>query len=481
MENLLKTEIWRTSPLQKQPDRPNLFSLLRIFITAFRTIGDNRLFGQAAALSYYTLIGLGPLLAIAIMISGFVLERSERDLAVDSMTRLLTFVAPPAAEWVHADFDTGEAVDPEDPETGTDQIALNPELVQLVENIFEGARSGTVGILGSLILIVIVIQMITSVEKSFNEIWGVKRGRSWIQRIVSYWTMLSLGAVLAFAALALLSVSRVASQIDAFAARLPFFDFSGVVTPLISIILLTILLSLANRFFPNTYVFWKPAMVGGALAAVLLYANHTLSFIYVERVITQQSLYGSVGIIPVLMLGIYMFWLIVLLGGIFTYAIQNADNLSNERAWNHISVGVREKLTLATILIIARHFRECKPPPSSAEMARILNVPVQVLNSCLSQLVEMGWISPVAASSKEEVGEARYQPGRPLNALTLGDFQRQFREFGNNSGMELLRDLDPLLGHYRPTLRDRQLEEMNFEQLLGEFSPPPEDSQPDET
>jgi len=478
MENLLRTEIWKNSPLQRQPDRPNLFSLLRIFIIAFRTIGDNRLFGQAAALSYYTLIGLGPLLAIAIMISGFVLERSERDLAVDSMTRVLLFVAPPAAEWAQADFATE---DPEEHEANGDEITLNPELLQLVESIFEGARSGAVGILGSLILIIIVIQMITSVEKSFNEIWGVKRGRSLIQRVVSYWTMLSLGAVLAFAALALLSVSRVASQIDALAARIPFFDFSVIVTPLISLALLTLLLSLANRFFPNTHVFWKPALVGGALAAVLLYANHTLSFIYVERVITQQSLYGSVGIIPVLMLGIYVFWLIVLLGGIFTYAIQNVHNLTNERAWNHISVGVREKLTLATVLIIARRFRECESPPSSAELARALNVPVQVLNSCLSQLVEMGWVSPVVPGSDDEVGEARYQPGRPLNTLNLGHFQKQFREHGNNSGMELLRDLDPILSHYRPALRDFELEEVSLEKLLGDFSLPETESSGDES
>lgn len=475
-ERLIRFEIWTTSALSGKEARPTFFSLLRIFTIALRTISENRLFGQAAALSYYSLIGLGPLLAIAIMISGFILDRSEEDFAVDSMTRLIHFVAPPVAEWVQAEgrengpppvsdeFDEAEDL-PEE------ALALNPELVRLIENIFEGAKSGAVGVLGSLILIVIVIQMITSVEKSFNEIWGVRRGRSWMQRVVSYWSIISLGAVLGFAALTLLSIPRIVGYFEDLSTGIPFLDLSRIIGPTIAFVLVTFILSLTNRFFPNTYVFWKPALLGSAIAALLLFANHTLSFIYVERVITQQSLYGSVGIIPVFMIGLYMFWLIVLFGGILTYAIQNANNLTNERAWNHISVGTRETLTLAALLLISRRFQACEAAPSASYLAKHLHVPVGVLNSCLSQLCDMHWISPVEFEEDDEDNEIRYQPSRPLTKICLEEFHLSFLNYGNNAGLELIKDADPILSDYLPSLSDERIAQMTLEDLLQKYPP----------
>ncbi|MGF1531119.1 MAG: YihY/virulence factor BrkB family protein [Puniceicoccaceae bacterium] len=500
LPKILGEEIWRT-PHQATGERSTalgpFYQFLRISTIIFRGVSGNKLFSLAAALSYYSLISLGPVLAIAIMISGFVLQRSDPSFVSETITKAIQFVAPTTAEWdriQQMDTSSGSAElqpeapllagEPESPLTPEAEIQgdpaldaeppgtvleLDPELIDLINKIVESARSGAVGLIGSLTLIVIVIQMITSIEKSFNDIWGVRRGRSWAQRIVSYWTILSLGAVLTFAALTLLSASTLVGFLDSL--PLPFGLDGKKMTvwigPLLSLFFLTVLLAFFNRFFPNTFVRWKPALIGGGVAAILLITNHYLSFLYIHRVINQQSLYGSVGIIPVLMLGLYMFWLFVLLGGQVTYAVQNASSLTNESAWANISTRTREHLALAATLMICRHFKECRRPPSAGEIASTLRVPVQILNSCLTQLNDVGWISVIESKSEGEEGELLYQPGRPLAAMNLDKFHEHFDIYGNNDGVRLIDGIDPVVDNYRSLLRHPEHAHASFDHLLS--------------
>ncbi len=483
---LLREEIWRVGNTDDGNERGTnpAYAFLRITSIIFKGVSGNKLFSQAAALSYYSLISLGPVLAIAIMISGFVLQRSDPAFVSETLTRAINFVAPPTAEWDRlqenqaesnrsevAILETppgasdGDAVTPADPEPPA--IELNPELVSLIDNIVKSAQSGAVGLIGSLFLIVIVIQMITSIEKSFNDIWGVRRGRSWAQRIVSYWTIISLGAVLTFASLTLLSASTIVRFIETLPFGLDGQKLMVWIGPVLSLLLLSLLLAFFNRFFPNTFVRWRPALIGGTLAALLLIGNHYLSFLYVHRVINQQSLYGSVGIIPVLMLGLYMFWLFVLLGGQVTYAVQNASSLTNEAAWENISTRSREQLALAATILICRRFQNCDQPPSGGELAATLRVPVQILNACLSQLNDIGWISAIESKRTGEEGETRFQPGRPLTAMSLETFHNGFDDYGNNDGVRLIDGVDPIVNRYQSLLDDLEHRRTPFDVLLA--------------
>jgi membrane protein len=453
LPRLVKKEIWQASAFQKGKATDAFYRFLRIIAIVGSGIFDNRILQQAAALSYYSLIGLGPLVAIGIMISSFVLERSdsEVDIANETLNRVLLFIAPPAAEWSRLDSaeENGENGDADMPAGLEAEPEINPALVDLLDNLILSARSGTVGLFGSLILIIIVIQLFTSIEQSFNSIWGVKRGRSVVERVVFYWSLISLGAVLGFASIILLSASTIARHVDRLQLGIPWLDWSLLLGPGLSFAILILLLASFNRFIPNTSVYWKPALVGAAVSALLLFANHFLSFLYVQRVITAQSLYGSVGIIPVLMIGLYVFWLIVLVGGQITYATQNADNLTNRSAWDNISGHTREILSLACLVLVGRRFRNCEAPYSAGDLANALRVPARLLNSSLTRLVEVGWLAPVEGNDSQSSKDVRYQPGRPLDKITLGDFKRMFENYGNNSGAQIVYEVDPVLQYYR--------------------------------
>ena len=53
-------------------------------------------------------------------------------------------------------------------------------------------------------LVFAAISLMRTIEAAFNDIWGIRLGRSLLMRIVFYWTILTLGAVLFFASVAML-------------------------------------------------------------------------------------------------------------------------------------------------------------------------------------------------------------------------------------------------------------------------------------
>ncbi len=484
--SLMSREIWSRGALEETGRRARSFALLRILIIVWRGINGNKLFSQAAALSYYSLIGLGPLLAIGIMISSFLIQGEDREnIIVEKLGQALVFVAPPVSEW---EGDASEKADTPDAESATSpqetdpsddsgtiapsetKEALNPAVVQFVDQIVKSAQSGAVGVIGSIALIVIVIQLITSIEKAFNGIWGVRRGRSWAQRIISYWTITSLGAVLSITAVTVLSASTIVNRFNQLVPGLEYEDINWWAGPLISFSLLTLVLAVFNRFFPHTSVHWKAAFIGGVVGAFLMIVNHSLSFLYVHKVIREQSLYGSVGIIPVLMFGLYLFWLIVLISCEVAYSVQNANNLTNESAWSDISPKTRESLALACFLFIARRFTLCQSPPTTTEIANHLRAPGQLMNNCLTRLASRGWIREIKPDEDDRQEETRFQPGFPLEKRSMKDFHNDFISDGNNNGAEILTEVEPILSDFHKGLRVEEKLEKPFSQLLQEAS-----------
>src|SRR5690606_2577582 len=106
------------------------------------------------------------------------------------------------------------------------------------------------------------------------------------------------------------------------------------------------ILALFYRFIPNTQVNWTAALAGALFTVTGIFLNNMLAFLYVERVALQRTLYQSLGVLPVLMIGLYFFWLFLLVGGRVAYAVQNAHFKSGKIAWDGLSIAAQESLCL---------------------------------------------------------------------------------------------------------------------------------------
>ena len=117
-----------------------------------------------------------------------------------------------------------------------------------------------------------------------------------------------------------------------------------------------------------------PAFCGATLVVLLLlHLYNPFSFLYVSRVVQTNTLYGSVGLIIVLMFGLFFFWLFILLGGQITYAVQNADFLTNENAWQNISERAREAISLSILILVTKRFVHGQAPIQSSELLEKLS------------------------------------------------------------------------------------------------------------
>ena len=469
--HLSRKEIWSTAHLKETSPRGWLYATLRVISITTTVFSETKIASRAAALSFSSLLGLGPLVAIAVLVGGFVLGNNENpNLVADKLGQLIKFVAPQINQYEHLSSPAGAR---DAAMENTAATAANPELVTLINGIITGARSGSAGVLGILSLIMIVLLLFKSIDDAFNDIWGVRIGRSLLMRIVFYWTVLTLGAVLFFASLALLGAS---AFFTVFMERLPMgVELRQVLSwslPMFSFILLVAILMLFYRVIPNTHVFWRAALIGALVVGLLIVLNNFVAVLYVRRVILTKNLYGSLGILPVLMLGLYIFWLYVLIGGVISYAVQNVHFRNSQAAWGNLTESMRERLSLVVLLTIGRRFQNCLPPTSSAQLGDLLKVPTQILNECLNRLVLMKLITTLRPATGTTATEYLYQPSRPLNKISLLEFKILDDNFGDDPIGETLEHIDPILHHYNQALDSLSAQpffKKSLEDLFNEF------------
>lgn len=469
----IKKDIWKVSSFQDDSFKGRLAKFTRIIIIIFQGVVSNKIPSHAAALSYYSLMSLGPLIALIIMISGFILQGQSETLATKTLSKVLVFMAPSASEFHKAQIATEEDLSKALQEhkrqsAPISEAEFNQELLNLIDRLVKSARSGTVGIVGTLVLVLISIQLIVTIEKTLNGIWGVRQGRTIVQRIFAYWTLISLGAVIGLASMTVFSAATLQSIFGKIPLGQELLSIAPGLAPLASFMVIVFILAMFYRFIPHTTVMWKSAFLGGFIVACLLSINNYLSFLYVSNALQNKSLYGSIGIIPVLMFGLFVFWVIVLLGGQISYSVQNAKSLIHLKAWSHVSKKTHEILCLTIYLIIARRFEACEKSPSVMELSDATEVPGQVLNGSLSQLSDIHLISAIKV---EEEGESitRYQPSRPLDKVFLSDFVVRYDCQGSHEEqLAIFNRPDPLVETYLK-IKKEALIKKPFNQTIKEL------------
>lgn len=449
---ILHKEMWRHDSETISMRRNLAFALGRVISITLSGIKENRLFARAAALSFSSLLGLAPLIALMVMVSGFVLDQAEPGMAQDTIERIIKYVVPQVS-LSEAEADSSEG-----------------GLSKIISDSIEVSRSGAIGIGGVLMLSMIAIQLFTSIEDAFNDIWGVSKGRKLLTRVVLCWTILTLGTAITFAGLAFAvsELIKLNAQLASLTEGIPGSEtvnswVSVYGTKLVSFTVLSGLLALFYRFIPNTQVEWKAAFVGGLFSVTCFAANNAFAFLYVERVAMQRTLYGSLSILPVLMIGLFTFWICLLLGGRLSFAVQNARFKSGKVAWDELSQASQESLSLLLLAQISRRFRECREPLSSSDLAKSNNLPRPLTSAALNRLADLGLASALPSNENDISSDSRYQPARPLEKIPLLEFKQRFESYGENPNDDLFDSRDPLVRHYHQLID--QARSSNFKDL----------------
>lgn len=402
----------------------------RIMATCWHGTLDNRLPQQSAALTYYTLMSIGPILALALTISGYILTSTTHqgdNPAKQAIVAAIEFAVPQVANKNLPDSPTKNGATPASGNGPPRQLRdINAELDVFIDRLLANAANGQAGVVGLLLIIVLAVLMLSRVEDALNGIWGVRYGRSWRDRFANYLLFLVLFFLIGATTITMLSAAAIAKAFGDNANWLGnwLIELPGGETILafiagngpffVSIALLALAFAIFNRMMPNVRVRWSAALLGGATVAILVTANHQLAAVYVGKVTEFQDLYGELSIILVLMFGTYLAWLFVLMGGQVAYAFQYRRALARHKAWENLSHRARRTLAFVCVAETLRRYQGSQPGPRAEDIAEVARIPGTVVEGCLLMLREAGLLAI-------ESQTAGHRPARPLESMTVGE------------------------------------------------------------
>lgn len=179
---------------------------------------------------------------------------------------------------------------------------------QYLRDFSASARSLTVP--GVVALLVSLLVTMWSIESTFNQIWRVPAARPRLSRFLVYWTLLTLGTLLAAASFAITSYLFSLPALSGVESAGVSQRLLRHVPTLVELMAFTV----AYVFIPHRKVRWRHALLGGLLATVLFELSKRGIAAYLQSVPTYQQLYGALAVVPIFMLWVYLSWLVVLLG-----------------------------------------------------------------------------------------------------------------------------------------------------------------------
>ncbi len=379
----------------------NTIAFLFLVIRGFM---DNRGPMRAAALSYTTLLALVPLLAVMLSVSKNFLKEKSADVIPRLLNDAVTRIAP-QLELVTA---TGAVA--------TNQVTMSlqarAETVTQIQSFIDRIDAGALGTIGTLLLVVVAIRMMTTIEKTFNDIWGVRKGRSMWRKIVYYWTTITLGPLLLIGAMYWTGKHEYLEQVGSLWGGTWIERFFLVMMPYVA---LWLGFTLMYALMPNTAVRPHAAFIGGVVGGTLWQLNSVLNTLYISRVVTYSKIYGGLGVIPIFLVGLYFSWLIVLFGAQVSFAAQNVRAFLQQRASELFDQTQRELTACRMVLAACRSFLQGEPPPRVNALAEELKAPSPLLNEISRLLMDAGILSEVADS------ETALMPARAPESITVAD------------------------------------------------------------
>ena len=375
------------------------------WLLAVKSFIRNRCLVRASALAYTSLLALIPLLAVVISVSTSLLKSQGEEPIKELLEKLVANVAP------QLDLVSKTNVVSQLPSEFSESAAGGrEEVVKKITEYIGRVHSGTLGISGVVSLILVAILLLSNIESTFNDIWGVSKGRSWFARVVQYWAAITLGPITFLVVVSLTSGPHI-NATKKFLSAMPFIGELFIF--LLPFGLLTLLFSLFYALMPNTRVHWKAALVGGIVGGFLWQMNNLFNIIYVSKVVTYSKIYGSFSMVPLLLIGMYFSWVIVLFGSQVSYTYQNRISYLQQKRAESISQRGREFCAFRIMAMVGLHFQKASPPPTQYDFAEKLGIPSRLIGQLTQTLVQAHLIAEVTGQ------EPGFIPCRPLNQINL--------------------------------------------------------------
>lgn len=394
----LKVLLWEQNLAELSPLRRAGVRQLQTVVLVGRDFIVNQCLLRAAALTYYSMLSIVPLLALTFaLLKAFGVQNMLQPLIMEKLN-----------------VGDGEAV-------------------TLLMSYINNTQVGKMGAFGLLFLLIAVISLLTNVEKTFNYIWGVKGVRPLLRRFADYLSVVLVGPVLIISAISM--TSSLASHV--LVQKLIELQLIGSLVLLLfkvaPFVFMWLAFTVLYVFMSNIKVEWRAAFIGGVFGGTLWQLAQWAYVNFQVGVAKYNAIYGTMAALPIFMVWLYLSWVIVLFGLEVTYAKQNLRSSGRDLRAADVSRTSFEQVALAILVTLAERFSTGKPPLRQEQLAKQLFIPPRLCRSILRLLAEIGFVVETSSSH----GHFSYQLGRAADNLTLAELLKTMRDKGE--GVRYLR------------------------------------------
>lgn len=359
-----------------------IYDIIRLVISELTA---KRVFDSAAALTYSTLLAIVPIMAVVFAVArGFGYSRY-----IETWFRDMLASQPQAAEII----------------------------IGFVNSYLVHTKSGIILGLGLLFMLFTVLMLVSNIEKTFNDIWQVKKPRSLFRTITDYIAMLFLVPII-IVILAGVSIfmATIAQNLDQYVVIGSVAHFLIDLTPYL---LMSAAFFALYVFMPNTKVHMKSAILPAILAGT---AMQWLQLFYIHSqlwVSSYNAIYGSFAALPLFMLWVQFSWTICLVGAELTYTIQNLEESAFLSDAKSMSYRYRMMLSALLLSLICKRFSEGGKPYTALELKLATNIPIRITSELLYDMSKAHLIlETVGIDEKEE--DPVFFPAESLENLSVG-------------------------------------------------------------
>lgn len=445
---------------------------------------EDRASQMAAALTYRTIFSLVPLFVLSLLVfnafgsfasvGGDLQNKIYDYLGLNAIT-LESSAEPSAPEAVETAAPPSDATAPE-PDTadaGTEDLpaeniadtkARVDELLSDLQQQVASVNLTSIGMVGLGLLIWAGLSLVVSLETCFNRVYHAPQGRPWHLRITIYWATITLGPVLVALSFYLTNqLFDTAQSLDAFGVL--GFTFS-ILGPFASLAATWLLLVLMYKLLPNAKVNFRSAVIGALVGAILWEASKLGFRFYVQRAVGYSALYGSLGLVPLFLLWIYLTWLVILFGLEISYVVQTVKDTRYLRSAKHADASrdtlVESHCVLAIAAVLCQAFDRGEAIAINDLSSRI-RLPEAAVERLVNALRTAGLVHP---EEGDDEGPGDLRLSRP--AETIG--AAELLQVGRNAAADPSADPDAIPSDVFDNLRraeDQAVKGQTLRDLIG--------------
>jgi membrane protein len=366
---------------------------LRIFALAFKGFNEDKCLIKATALTFYTLFSIVPILALVFAMG--------KAFGYDEVLK----------EKITSGY-------------GESSTVLNQAFIYS-DRMLATAKEGVIAGFGILLLLWSVISLLINIENSFNDIWEIKKGRTWYRKVTDYITIIIIAPIFLVVSSGLTVYLQYYSNSDAWILS----TATALLLKLVSFLMLAGVFAFIYIVLPNTRVTFKSAAIAAIITAILF---ELLQWTYINFQVGAgrlNAIYGTFAALPLFLIWVQYSWYIVLFGAELAFANQNVGHYELETEIQNISVRYKRVIALLICNRVVKNFHEGKKALSARDLSTMLDLPMRLSLTIINELVETKILSEVRTSSDKETA---YQPGISDSRLTVKYIINRLDEKGVN-------------------------------------------------